>query len=189
MPVVPKFKLQYFDRSIIKTNWRRINDSPIKKGGLLVRKIARQSIRRGGKKKNPSRPGTPPRSHQKGSTPPFKMIYSVPDVFNTRVTVGMIGFGTSVDPVPGLHEHGGTATRTVFVKRRRKDQKGKQRNKSSKRRTPQQLKRIREEYARRGGQREQTEEKAIRYPQRAFMEPALSKARPRLPKLWDGSLK
>lgn len=162
--VQPRFKLQMFDRSVIRRNWRRINESPLKKSGLLVRRIARGSIRRGGKSKRPSKPGTPPRSHWPGATPPFKMIFSVPT--RTNVMVGMVGFGGAGNPVPGLHEHGGTANRKVFLRVKggglsRSQFRGKSRKRITKR---------------------------VVYEPRPFMLPALEKARPRLPKMWEGSL-
>jgi hypothetical protein len=41
-----RFKLQFFDRSIFKRNWSKVHRTPLKRAGLLVRKIAVQSIRR-----------------------------------------------------------------------------------------------------------------------------------------------
>lgn len=163
------FKLQYFDRKIIKRNWSKINEKPLKRSGLLIRRIARGSIRRGGKRKKASRPGTPPRSHKQGKTPPFKMIFSVPERFETRVVVGMVGFtsgGRSRDKAPALAEHGGTAQRRVFVKA------GRHRTKRG----------------RLGRTRYKPKVKTVRYPARPFMVPALDKAKPRLPRLWEGSL-
>lgn len=166
--VRPRFRLQYFDRSVIRRNWNRINESPLKRSGFLVRRIARGSIRRGGKRKNPSRPGTPPRSHWPGATPPFKMIFSVPQRLDTSVIVGMVGFTKRAagEPVPGLHEHGGRARRRVFRKgSEQRDAKGR--------------------FLRR---KRFAEQAVVRYEPRPFMQPALEKARPRLPKLWEGSL-
>lgn len=167
-PVAFKFKgMAFFDRSIIKTNWKAINENPLKKAGLLVRKVARQSIRRAKKGGKSGPAGSPPRSRLAGSTPPFKMIYSVPEGF-TRVVVGMVGFASKGTPVPGLQEHGGTASRWVFEKkqdkgdRNRKGHFKKARNKRVK--------------------------KSVRYPKRPFMEPALEKTQDKLPGLWSGSL-
>jgi hypothetical protein len=182
LQLVPKFKLQYFDRSVIKSNWKQINSSPLSRSGSLVKKISRQSIRRGGKKKKPSKAGTPPRSHKPGSVPPFKQIYSLPVDPVSSVTVGMVGYGGK-DPVPGLHEHGETATRIVIKKRKRKRPKGT-------RVSPQRLKRIREKYALMvAAQAAEGQKKTVRYPQRPFMAPALDKAKSRLPDLWENSLR
>lgn len=165
-PVAFKFKgMAFFDRSIIKTNWKAINEQPLKKAGLMVRKVARQSIRRAKKGGKSGPAGSPPRSRLGGSTPPFKMIYSVPEGF-TRVVVGMVGFTTKGNPVPGLQEHGGTASRWVFEKQKRgRNKKG--------RYTKGRNKRVK---------------KTVRYPKRPFMEPALDKTKNKLPGLWSGSL-
>lgn len=179
--IKPKFKLEYFDRSIIKKNWRKINESPIKKAGLQVRKIARGSIRRGNLKgkgkgnpferakseRKPSKAGKPPKSWGRGKSPPFKMIYSVPNRLGTSAVVGMIGFGGS-NPVPGLMEHGGTGRRRVFVttNKQRRTKKG-----------------------RFGKKLRKPMIKTVRYPERPFMFPALMKAKDRMPQLWKGSLK
>lgn len=172
----PRVKFVFFDRSIIKRNWNKINQSPLTKSGLLVRRIARGSIRRGGKKKNPSKPGTPPRSHKQGKTPPFKMIYSVPNTIGTSVIIGMVGFGIAPGatmPVPGLQEHGGTARRRLFLKQTDfvHQNTKKTSGKYAKKRT-----------------RYKAVKKVVRYPARPFMQPALQRARPSLPKMWEGSL-
>lgn len=166
MYVTPKFTtMVFFDRSVIKTNWKKINQTPLTKAGLLVRRIARGSIRRGKKGGKPGRPGQPPKSRQAGSTPPFKMIYSVPSWFNTSVIVGMIGFGGS-NPVPGLQEHGGTAMRWVSDK----------------------LDGGRDKRGRFTKHKRTRSRRNINYPERPFMVPALGKAVPRLPLLWSSSV-
>ncbi len=162
----PRFRLQYFDRSIIRRNWRAINDTPLVRAGLLVRRIARGSIRRRSQKRGkPSPPGTPPRSRQPGSTPPFKMIFSLPNRSQTTVLVGMVGFGGTGPPVPGLQEHGGRAVRVVWVMRQGRDRRGRF---TRKRRRP--------------------TRRVVTYPPRPFMGPALRKTMPRFPKLWEGSV-
>lgn len=111
--LVPKVnaKLVTFDRSVIRRNWSRMNKRPLMRAGLLVRKIARGSIRRQPNRSKYSKPGRPPYSHDSGFAP-FKLIYSVPDRLGTSEIVGMVGFGNKA--VPGLHEHGGTAPQHVF---------------------------------------------------------------------------
>ena len=163
-----RVKIHYFDRSIIRTNWRAINEGPLKKAGLLVRRIARGSIRHVGgpsskRRARPSRPGTPPRSRK--SSRPFKLIYSVPDKFGTSVVVGMMGFGGK-DPIPGLHELGGRVRRRVFA------------NTNPFR------------HGNRINRRQKTKlvTRTVRYPVRAFMRPALQRALPKLPMLWRTSM-
>lgn len=168
LPVKLRFSVQmaFFDRSIIKTRWHTFNRDPINRAGALVRKIARDSIRRR-KKAPPSPPGTPPFSRQPGSLPPFKMIYYVPYRMNTAVIVGMVGFHRTSDlPPPGLQEHGGTAPRTILIRYARRTKKGKFTS-------PGRFSR-----------------KVIaKYPKRPFMLPALGKAKTKLASLWQNSLR
>jgi hypothetical protein len=145
--------------------------------------IARGSIkRRSGRK--PSPVGTPPYSHTNTAdsrygkshvtrggrriarTPPFKQIFSLPFRFGTSVIVGMVGYTRISNPVPGLHEHGGIARRKVFTNLGQRRLRSGQWGKSQITYRP----------------------KMVRYPKRPFMEPALQKARSRLPRLWFNSL-
>jgi hypothetical protein len=158
-------RMSFFDRSVIRRNWKNINRGPLQKAGNIVRMNARQSIRRRKNRNLHSSPGQPPFSHREGSVPPFKMIYSVPDMAGTAVTIGMVWFG-SWPPVPGLHELGGTATRTV------KDQV----------------------IGFRGGSKHipiwSFQKRKVRYPKRPFMGPALDKAfrEGKIPSLWRYSV-
>lgn len=165
--VKQRFQMVFFDRSVIRTNWRAINETPIKKAGLLTMRISRGSIRRVPKGKTrthpPSAPGTPPRSRKPGKTPPFKQIFSVPNWAATQTVVGMVHYGT-YPPVPGLHEHGGTARRKVIT-----GQEWKTINHKPKLVTYRQW-------------------KQVRYPARPFMLPALLKAKARIPPLWKNSI-
>jgi hypothetical protein len=166
--VRPTFKLVFFDRSIIRRNWNKINDRPLRRAGALVRRIARSSIKRDTRKRmlksgkrgkfgNPSAPGSPPYSRAPGA--PFKLIFNVPGFMNATELVGMVGFGNPTNPIPGLHEHGGRARRLVFTR-------------STHRR-------------KRGGSRVM---RSVRYPMRPFMWPALLKAKDRLPEFWKNSV-
>jgi len=169
LAIKPRFKLVFFDRKIIRRNWSRMNRDPLQRAGLLVRRIARGSIRRGKPGGKPGLPGRPPKSRQLGSTPPFKMIFTVPErrgFFMSQV-VGMVGFNTKGgQPVPGLQEQGGFAQRTVWIGT------GKSRN-------------IKGRFQR---QKRKPVKKIVRYQKRPFMQPALVKASPRLPLLWANSL-
>lgn len=173
--VKAKFQIQYFDRNIIRTNWKKINKSPLQAAGAMVMRIARGLIRtRLRKNGKPSPPGRPPYARTgvggkwiySSGTPPFKMIYSLPYNLGTSVIVGMVGFGKT-NPVPGLMEHGGTAERFLFTGG------GERRSK----RTGRYMKR-RYTYKR----------QTAHYPPRPFMEPALMRARHILPKMWQMSI-
>lgn len=156
-----------FDRSIIKTRWTHIAESPAKKAGLRVRKIAIRSIRRDRTKSGntPSRPGKPPRTRGPGD--PLRRIYSVPDMAGTRTIVGPVGFG-GAQPVPALHEAGGTRT-GVF----RRFKPGARKRKGG-----------------RFAKANMVFERAtVRFAARPTMGPALNKVRPSLPLFWRGSFK
>lgn len=179
LAIRPRYKLQYFDRSIIKRNWQRMNETPGKKAGLLVRRIARQSIRRGGKKRKPSLPGRPPHSHKTGATPPFKMIFSLPSGL-AQTIVGMVGFGTKGgEPVPGTHEHG--LVRQVIIRDPTKRRKANKRQAATARRM------FLEGVLKPPERTFQLQPR--KYPERPFMVPALQKAAPKLPALWANSLR
>jgi len=99
-----RFRMVFFDRSIIRTNWSAINRNPMQRAGVLIRTIARRSIRHVTRRTTPPLPpGQPPRSRAPGR--PFKMIFSVPKNAGTGVVVGMVGFDSR--GVPGRQEHGG----------------------------------------------------------------------------------
>lgn len=163
----------------------------IARGSIRRRKLRKREVRIGGTRGRDSKSGrytgatggrvrsvlvskpspapSPPFSRKTGGTPPFKMIFNVPDKMGTSEVVGMVGFGAAsggVMPVPGLHEHGGTAVRRVFEKvGQRRTKKGR-------------FGRIIRKPVR----------KTVKYPPRPFMFPALLKARHAMPGLWKDSL-
>jgi hypothetical protein len=137
---------------------------------LLVRKIARNSLRRV-KNRKPSPPGKPPHSHawrfeikdgkKRATTPPLKLIYSVPYGFaGVGAMIGPVGFGDP-NPVPAVHEFGLTVTRSVWPDNRPR---------FGSRRFAERVK------------------KQIAYKKRPTMGPALERAAPKLPSMWRGSL-
>lgn len=161
----PTFKFRgHFDRSIIRTRWKKINESPLKRAGLKVRKIAIRSVRTvPPHNERPSKPGKPYRSRSLSRE--AKMIFSVPNRMDTSVMIGPVGFGPS--PAPELHEKGKSAMRLVKVKgKKRKGAKGrfvKSRNKFITTR--------------------------VQYPKRPVMVPALDKVEPTLPPMWRNSVR
>lgn len=159
----------YFDRSIIKKRWK-FNRGPLGRAGAWLMRYARKSIRRRLNKNLHSPAGMPPYSHVPGSLPPFKQIFFQPNNFSMSIVVGMVGYGGSGPPVPGLQEHGGYATRQVYkvvgyrqLRRRFKN-------------------------PRRGGAIRKHVREGVRYPERPFMEPALAATLPQLPHFWKNSL-
>jgi len=161
------------DRAVIRTNWRRINETPMKRAGLMVRRIARGSIRRRSAskpkaKRKPSPGGQAPRSWVDSKTPPMKMIFNQAlSMADLAQIVGMVGFGGQGTPVPQLHEEGGTVRRRVFMLgAQRRTKKG------------------------RFGKRVSVPVfKTVHYEPRPFMNPALQKAAPKLPFLWRNSIR
>jgi hypothetical protein len=179
MAVVEYRGFYTFDVNVIRIRWQKINQSPLTRAGNLVRAIARRSIRDKSvrAKYKPSPVLSPPYSLQRrskrqiaggGEGRPFKMIYSLPNLWETSVMVGMVGFRAS-DPVPGVHELSLTAVRYVA-------KKGAKRGRLVTLRTPQGVRRMR------------LEKRAVRYPPRPFMNPALNKAIPAMPMLWKDSM-
>ncbi len=183
MVATPKFKFYFtFHKDIIKTNWSAIVESPLKRAGLLVRRIERQAIRRDTtKKQRPSKPGRPPKSRHPQDL--FRQIYSVPDAKKGQVLIGHRGlYGGQT--VMEIHEFGQTATRKVRVlpgssKRRRiKD--------------PQQRKKVAAMYAA-GSLRSVNKPPSyrtvtVRYPERKFAKPSLTKALPKIIGMWKNAV-
>lgn len=167
-----------FDRSWIRRRWKRSNFTPLDRVGGLVRKIARQSIRRGKLGGRPGPAGKPPKSRQPGAHPPFKMIRNTVNLLQTQAVVGMIGFGGARVPVPGIHELGLTARRWTFSKKLRPKRKGQKRV----------LNRAQKLAIRRAQiQSGNLAERSVKYPVRQFMRPALRQALHRLPSFWLNS--
>jgi hypothetical protein len=170
-------KLVYFDRSIIRRNWSRINEGPYKRAGLLVRRIARGSIRHTVSPRS-SPPGKPPRSRHPSRA--FKLIFSVPSSRN--VIIGMVGFKLSRHPVPGRHEHGDRIHGKVIDRRpriRARNQFGQ--FKPRRKLTAKNWYHIKKK-------KPLVHVRSIHYPPRPFMFPALKKALPRLPSMWLNSV-
>lgn len=161
----PTFKFRgHFNRAFIKTRWREINESPLKKAGLKIRKIAIRSVRTvPPHNQRPSKPGKPYRSRSVSRE--AKMIFSVPNRMDTSVMIGPVGFGLS--PAPEVHEKGLVATRRVKVKgRKRRGAKGR--------------------YVR---ARQKFVTVPVKYPKRPVMVPALEKVEPSLPPMWRNSVR
>lgn len=139
--VVPKNF--FFDRKVVLAFMDQKTARAMVRSLGRIRTIAQRSMRYR-KRGTTSASGTPPFAHKETGALLRKLIYFYYSPREKRGIVGPIGRGTN--PVPRLHELGGTARRhwrgrTVIV----------------------------------------------RYPQRAFMEPALRLEKPRLPSYWSSS--
>lgn len=170
-PVTVKFKtFQQFDRNVFKKNWAQINEGPLKKAGLLVRRIAINSIGRTAKKAKPRPPGMPPRNRSAGRE--IKKIFSVVNPRKATVIIGPVGFGRI--SVPALHEHGEGAVVTVRKKSQRDEAGRLRRNRKGRFKRSRYGKPVRQ---------------FVKYPKRPVMVPAREKAQPMLPQLWRGSVR
>jgi hypothetical protein len=180
---IPKVKIQFFGRQVVKSNWRKLALHPLSRFGIIVMRNARQSIGRLTKKKTtPPRPaGRPPRMRSpKGE---FKLIFSVPQDMSS-VIIGMVGFGAAT-PVPGLHEHGGTARRQVFAE-------GGFKSKHTRKTLGRYAKRTAaRRFRRRGGKlvvEPVMKKKTLKIAPRPFMLPAFIRAKPKLRPIYHGAL-
>jgi hypothetical protein len=179
--IVPSFKWSgLFGRtSIGRRNWNRINESPLKRAGLLVRRIMINKIRkdRSRLRNKYSKPGQPPRSRASGH--PFRRIYSIPDPSSEPrwVIIGHIRFKADNPTVPETHEFGKTR-RTRVIAYPPKTRKVSRRQAEAARRhflsgrikaTPNQFTII---------------SRQVRYQKRPFAMPSLQAALPRIPPMW-----
>ena len=176
-----------FDKSIIKTNWAAINETPIKRAGLLARRIMIGLIRRdNSKKQNPSKPPKPPKSRAPGH--PFKKIYSKPDRHDTSATIGHMGFGASQTAME-INEFGQEVKTNVIVRLRKNTRKGKR---GRTRKTSLRQRRAAREKFQSGALKHTSVtrfvSKTVSYPERPFALPALQRTASKLPALWKNSI-
>jgi len=158
---IPKVKIQFFGRAVIKSNWDKLATRPISRFGMIIRGNARSEIGRQARHKTKPRP-SPKAPRSRNAAKPFKLIFSSPGF--SEVVVGMVGFGGPGTPVPGLHEHGGTVQRNVLIGRKWKTVQGRKVQKAIVRK------------------------RTVRYPIRQFMQPAYERALPKLPAMLRGTL-
>jgi len=168
-----------FDRSIIKRNWKAINRSPLQRAGVYVRRKMRDLIRKDtSKKQKPSKPGKPPKARPYKGGYPFRLIYSVPDQYHSRVIIGHVGWGANQTPME-LHEFGKTKRVSVIIR-----QPGK-RLKSAAARAAARRKYLSGAIPQKFIPRTT---RLVRYPKREFAHPALMKTISKLPALWLNSV-
>lgn len=176
-----------FDRSIFRRNWKNINEGPLKRAGLLVRKIWVQSIRVDRSlSQRPSKPGRPPKSRHPAR--PFKRIFSVPmmGVFGTTgVIVGHVGFRPGNQTPMEIHEFGQKITIRAIDRKKTRNLKARQRRALARRiqNDPQLREKIRK-----NRKKADISRKTITMPERPHARPALEKGQNKLPALWRGSV-
>lgn len=190
----PKFKVGYvtgdMDLNFIVRNWASINRTPIRRAGLLVRKIMRGSIRRayvskktGRPTTRPSKPGKPPKSRHVGH--PFKMIFSIPNAEASRAVIGhkILPYrkqDSRVTPMEA-HEFGRMVTIKTIVKQQRSRISRKQRKAARRLYLQGRLKSKRKPA--------QFVTRRVRMPKREFAEPALKKSIRKLGWLWKDKIR
>lgn len=194
---IPGIKQKYveagMDMRFIVRNWRAINETPIKKAGLLIRQIMRGSIRRQpkispttGKPRRASQPGRPPYARTgvgKGQNPPFKRIYSVPYGDNTKAVIGHEKLPIKkqdprVTPMQA-HEFGMNVRRRMTRKTYEKAKSEKQKRAARKKYLAGELKQRKKQYVTR----------RVKMPKRRFAFPALMKARAKIGQFWKGIIR
>jgi len=175
-----------FDDDRIRKQLDRAERRNLFRAGKFTRTTAKRSVR---KRKKPSKPGNPPHSHV-GTL--RKLIFYAWDLtsrtmlvgpFRTLPTGGRRNRTRMVDRATGAEvlEKGGSVIRTVPKPRGT-------RRKQTGRMTRRRVRRIREEYKRRGHQEDLTQ-KLVTVAPRPYMSAALVKTMPRFPKLWSNSIK
>lgn len=171
--------IKQFNQRIITKNWSKIQETPLKRAGLLTRTIMRGSIRRvkqstkTGKLTKPSKIGKPPKSRATGH--PFKNIFSEPFPKQGLVMIGHKGLGQRQTPME-IHEFGQSIRAKQFPKKRNR------RKISDRQRLAARIKYLRGEI-----KNKPVPTKTIKMPKRPFAKPAMIKAKPRIIKFWKGS--
>lgn len=170
-------KRSFFDRPAVIAKIGKQIARGLNRAGGKIKLTAQRSLRR---RKKSSAPGTPPTRRTEMGRGLSAVIYA----FDGRdsVVVGPIKLnGTSgLDPastIPGLHERGETARIAELRFLSATGEPGPWRS------VPRRPVRLRP------GQRIEQRRRSVRYPARPFMQPALEKIKPQLPKLFANSIK
>lgn len=181
----------FFDVAAVQDAVREAGQDPERLGqaGMVIRGKARTSMRQVAKKKTISAPGTPPRAHK--AEPNLRTILYAWDPVLRKMVVGPVllaGARVRGETVPAVHEHGGLI-QLPLLKIAKPPRKHSGRKPTRKQLAA--LKRKAQEHAllsavSRG--RRTIVWRAVRYPARPFMQPALEAAIPRLAELWKGSV-
>lgn len=173
-----------FNQAIIKKNWSKIQEGPLKRAGLLTRKIMRGSIRRAkrytktGKLTKPRKPPNPPRSVNPRGKYDFKKIFSYPNPRQSNVIIGHEGFGQRQTPME-VHEFGQMVRAKVFP----------QKKKGKKKLSNRQREAARKKYLRGKIKHKPLPTRLVKLPKRPFARPAGIKAQTKLPSMWRNSFR
>lgn len=160
----------FFDKQAVKSRMSKANRKALSKAGAFIRRRARSSLRR---RKKTSQPGQPPSVHSTDGVATLKNILFAYEPLSESLVVGPVRLNQKVflgpdlgdGTVPQVHEFGASAKiREVKV--------GHRWFTGVRRVRPGQPVRVR----------------AVRYPERPFMGPALEAERDQIPSAWAGSL-
>lgn len=162
-----EFKLQFFDRLVIRDATDRAEKKVLSKFGAYVRRSAKSSIRQ---RKNISEPGQPPSSH-KGTLK--RLIFFSYDATAQSVVIGPTLFRGKDGSVPLLLEEGGI--KHVPVGTWITIDHGVSRGKGGRFVS--------------GKERVRADGRPLKYRPRPYMGPALQKELPKLPDMWRNSVK
>lgn len=160
----------FFDRDLVTKSVDAADRRALNRTGGLIRKIAKQSLR---KRKSASAAGQPPSSHV-GLVK--QLLYYIYDPSRKSVVTGPTLLNKGDPRTLELLEKGGTASRRIFVIKREKPEK-------RKRGRPVKGSEVRFRSSAKAPARN------VRYPARPFMGPAYEKAAPQLPAFWASSVK
>jgi len=186
-----KMKGMTFNKNIIKSNWRRINEGPLKKAGLMVRNRAISKLRKvsrttksGKISKTFDRPGN---KYPKSRDPQHRLrrIYSVPNWSQTTVYIGPVGFPSHRNQfgkmVPEVLEYGGP---TIIYEARATKGGNKKWVPAGKRSYQKARGRMKSNMF-----RQTWRKRTVRIKERPFMRDSLAQVQAKLPELWRGSIK
>jgi hypothetical protein len=173
-------KRSFFDRPAIIAKIGQRVAKGLNRAGGTVKVTAQRSIRPYTKTGKPSKPGLPPRRAVGLAEGLGNIIYAFDG--KDAVVIGSVkrNGSRSVKPattIPGLHERGELAT---LLEARFVMPSGKA---TEWRAVPRRVRPGRD------GQRMEQRRRSVKYPARPFMQPALEKIKPRLPKLFANSIK
>lgn len=183
MPAVVKVTSLFFDRAVVTNAMDKANVRALSKAGAFIRRAAQTSM---GYRKlgRASGAGNPPFAHREKGAKLRKLLFFSYDPQSKSVVVGPVAFGPKAE-APNLNEFGGTVTRrrTVRVAPARVRPKATKAQKAA--------------FARKLKTGEVITAKpptkvttaTAKYPPRPYMNPALQKELPNLPKRWANSLK
>lgn len=187
---VNRLKRSFFDREAVRAAVRPARRKYLNWSGALIRKIARNSMR--SRKRGTASPrGTPPNAHSGGHGALLrKLLYYAYDQAARSVVVGPIAFNPG-DSVPAAHEFGSSRARRNGLRTIRR-LGGFGEIDITNRRKPVVVHLKTQAMVDRANRLNETLYGPLRLPglpPRPYMRPALAKAAPKLPRIWQNSVK